>query len=111
MLRAANTRFAFGSDWPVVTQDPFLGLFAAVTRQPWAEGRVNHTITLAEAISGYTKDAAYAEFQEAEKGQIKVGMWADLVLLSQDIFAIPATEIRNVEAMVTVCDGQIVFER
>lgn len=110
-LRDAQARFAFGSDWPVVTQNPFWGLFAAVTRLPWAEGRIAHTITLAEAIKGYTKDAAYAEFQEGKKGQIKVGMWADLMLLSEDIFAIPPAELRNLEAMVTVCNGRIVFER
>ena len=102
---------AFGSDWPVVTQNPFLGLAAAVARQPWAAGGHDHTITLAETIAAYTKNAAYAEFQEEKKGQIKVGMWADLVLLSSDIFALPPQELGQVSAVLTVCDGRVVYER
>ncbi|MEZ4510843.1 MAG: amidohydrolase [Chloroflexota bacterium] len=102
---------AFGSDWPVVTQNPFLGLAAAVARQPWAAGGRDHTITLAETIAAYTRNAAYAEFQEDKKGQIKVGMWADLVLLSTDIFALPPQELADVSAVLTVCDGRVVYER
>ena len=110
-FREAGVHLAFGSDWPVVTLNPFLGLYAAVNRRPWKPGHNPHVQTLEEAIAGYTKDGAYAEFQEDVKGQIKVGMWADLVLLSEDVFAIPSEKLAEVEAMVTICDGKVVFER
>ena len=110
-LRDAGARLAFGSDWPVVSPSPFAGLDDALNRRPWGdEGDAHYHQTLAEAIASYTKEAAYAEFQEDVKGQIKVGMVADLVLLSADIFALDPTHIGQVTAAMTICNGQIVFE-
>ncbi|MFT5196451.1 MAG: putative amidohydrolase YtcJ [Candidatus Promineifilaceae bacterium] len=109
-LRDAGAHIAFGSDWPVVTLDPILGLHAAVNRQPMKPGTNSHNQTLAEAIAGYTKDAAWTEFMEEEKGQIKVGMLADIVILSQNLFEIPAEEIINTKPTMTIMDGRIVFE-
>ncbi|MEM7345779.1 MAG: amidohydrolase [Chloroflexota bacterium] len=110
-LREAGASLAFGSDWPVVTLNPFIGLYAAVNRKPWEPGYNPHIQTLEEAIAGYTRDAAYAEFQEDKKGQLKVGLWADLVLLSEDIFTIPTEQIKDLQAVVTICDGRIVYQR
>ncbi|MEZ4637743.1 MAG: hypothetical protein R2856_22765 [Caldilineaceae bacterium] len=62
---------AYGSDWPVVSQDPVLGLYAGMNRMPWQAGDPFQAQTLANLIRGYTFDAAYAEFQEAHKGMIK----------------------------------------
>jgi predicted amidohydrolase YtcJ len=109
-LREAGATLVFGSDWPVASPDPIAGLHAALNRQPWQPGHHSHNQTLAEAIASYTRDAAYAEFQEDKKGQIKVGLWADLVLLTADIFAIPPTEIEQVRVAVTVCNGRVVYE-
>ena len=67
--------------------------------------------TLANTLLAYTKNAAYTEFAELQKGQLKEGMLADMVLLSEDIFAIPSTELENLSADLTLCDGEIVFER
>jgi hypothetical protein len=66
--------------------------------------------TLEETIAGYTRDAAYAEFQEHEKGMIRTGMLADLVLMSADIFAVPKEEILSVRPVLTVCDGKVVYQ-
>lgn len=109
-LREAGAVLAFGSDWPVAPPDPIWGIAGAVNRQPWQPGHNSHNQTLAEAIAAYTRDAAFAEFQEAQKGQIKVGMWADLVLLTADIFAIPPEEIAEVRVALTVSNGRVVFE-
>lgn len=106
-----RTRIAFGSDWPVAAPDPILGIAGALNRQPWRPGHNSHNQTLAEAIAGYTRDAAYAEFQEDRKGQIKVGMLADLVLLTDNIFAVPPQELAAVRVVMTVVDGRIVYER
>jgi predicted amidohydrolase YtcJ len=109
-LRQAGARLAFGSDWPVAPPDPILGLHAALNRRPWQPGLPDQRQTLADALAGYTRDAAYAEFQEHAKGQLKVGMLADMVLLSADIFARPPEEIDRVQPVMTVCNGRIVYE-
>ena len=110
-LRKAGAHLAFGSDWPVVTLNPIIGLHAAVNRRPWKPGHDSHNQTLAEAIAGYTKDAAWAEFMEDKKGQIKVGMLADIVILSENLFEIPADEIVNTTVEMTIMDGRVVFEK
>ncbi|RIK44516.1 MAG: hydrolase [Chloroflexi bacterium] len=108
-LRDAGAHLAFGSDWPVVTLDPMLGFHTALNRQPWKQGDPDQRQTLAEVIRGYTRDAAYVEFQEHEKGMVRTGMLADLVLLSEDIFATPHEEIAHVRPLLTVCDGRVVY--
>ena len=110
-LRAAGAVMAFGSDWPVALPDPLVGIADAVNRRPWREGQQAQSQTLEEAIAGYTRDAAYAEFQEGKKGQIKVGQLADLVLLTDNIFAVPAKNLATVRAAMTICNGRIVYER
>ncbi len=109
-LRQAGARLAFGSDWPVAPQNPLLGLHAALNRRPWLPGLPDQRQSLADAIAGYTRDAAYAEFQEHQKGQLKVGMLADLVLLSADILTTPPEEFERIHPVLTVCDGRIVYE-
>jgi predicted amidohydrolase YtcJ len=109
-LRQAGARLVFGSDWPIAPQDPLLGLHAALNRCPWLPGLPAQRQTLANTIAAYTRDAAYAEFQEQSKGQLKPGLLADMVLLSADLFATPADEIDRVHPVVTICDGRIVYE-
>ena len=108
-LRRTGAPLAFGSDWPVVGMDPMAGIHAGLARAPWAPDQPEQRQTLADLIAGYTSTAAYAEFQEKEKGRIRAGMLADLVLLSEDIFAVPPEEVRRVQPVLTVCDGQVVF--
>jgi predicted amidohydrolase YtcJ len=57
---------------------------------------------------GYTRGAAYAEFQEQAKGMLRPGMLADLVVLSADLFATPDVDIKDVLPLLTMCDGKIV---
>jgi hypothetical protein len=80
-------------------------------REAWGAGHEAQAQTLAEAIASYTRDAAYAEFQEAVKGQIKVGLWADLVLLTADIFLVPPEDLLDVRVALTICNGRVVYER
>ena len=109
-LREAGVRLIFGSDWPVVTQNPILGIHTAVNRKPWAPGLPHQHQTLEDAIIAYTRDAAYAEFQEHNKGQLRPGMLADMVLLSADLASLPPDEIKTVRPVVTICDGRITYE-
>lgn len=109
-LRQTGAKLVFGSDWSVVSQNPMKGIHAAVNRRPWADGLPDQRQTLADALLAYTRDAAYAEFQENEKGQIKPGMLADLTLLDADIFDTPADRIEQVRAAMTITGGRIVYE-
>lgn len=109
-LRQAGARLAFGSDWPVAIQNPLVGLHYALNRQPWAADLPEQSQSLDDAITAYTRDAAYAEFQEQVKGQLRSGMLADIVLLSEDINAIPADMIEQVQPVLTMCNGTVVYQ-
>lgn len=112
----AGVKVAFGTDWPVESLDPMLTLYAAVTRE-FVEGGPDggwfpgEKITLEQAIEFYTLGAAYAEFQEKNKGSIKIGKLADLVVLDKNLFKIPAKEILNTKVDLTILEGKIVYRR
>jgi predicted amidohydrolase YtcJ len=109
-IRDAGATLVFGSDWPVVTQDPLRGVSNAVNRLPWEAGMSYQRQTLQDTLLSYTRDAAYAEFQEHRKGQIRIGHLADLVLLPKDIFAIPTEGIAELKPVLTIVNGRIVYE-
>ena len=111
----AGVPLALGSDWPVVRHDPIHGIHAALNRikldfsapdSPFPDQR----LTLEEAIAGYTYDAAYAGFQEHETGRLRPGLLADMVLLSDDLFALPREAIGDTRVALTVCGGRVVYE-
>ncbi len=109
-LREAGATLIFGSDWPVVTHNPLKGVSNAVNRLPWAEGMPHQRQTLTDTLLAYTRDAAYGEFQEHTKGQIKPGYLADLVLLSENIFEAATESLADVKPVLTVVGGAIVYE-
>jgi len=111
-----GVRLAFGTDWEVAPLDPVLTLYAAVTRATLDGKNPNgwfpeQKLTVAEALEAYTMGSAYAEFQEKEKGSISPGKLADMVILSDDIFAIPPEKIRDVRILKTFVGGKVVFDR
>jgi predicted amidohydrolase YtcJ len=105
---------AFGTDWPVAPLDPIQGLYAAVTRAT-LDGKnpggwiPEERITLPEAVEAYTVGAAFAEFQEREKGSITPGKLADMVIMSDNIFALKPEAIRNAKVETTIVGGEIVY--
>jgi len=104
---------SYGSDWPVVTPDVFQGLHVAVTRTHVAglppEGYgAQQRITMAQALDAYTRGAAYAEFQERNKGMIRPGMLADLTVFSRDLMSVPSHAILGTEVLLTIVGGRIV---
>ena len=118
-LKMADVPIAFGSDWPVVTMNPFEGMRAGLSRLKldFSDERSSfpdHRLTLAELIDGYTVDGAYFEFQENEKGQLRAGMLADVVALDQDLFALSKDElsqhIGKTRSALTVVGGRVVHE-
>ena len=109
-LKNAGAHLSLGSDWTVAPFDPMMNMYAALNRQKWAHTDPDQRLTLEECILGYTRDAAYTEFMEQQKGQIKIGYLADLVLFSHDLFQMPPEEITTASALMTMVDGRIVFE-
>src|SRR5437773_9496347 len=105
---------AFGTDWPVAPLDPIQGLYAAVTRATLDGNNTGgwipeEKITLPEAVEAYTVGAAFAEFQEREKGSITPGKLADMVILSDNIFDLKPEFIRNVKVRTTIMGGKVVY--
>jgi predicted amidohydrolase YtcJ len=111
-----GVRVAFGTDWSVAPLNPMLSLYAATTRAT-LDGRhpngwvPEQKMTIAEAVTAYTRGSAFAEFQEAEKGTIARGKLADLVILTEDIFTIPAANIKDVRVLTTIAGGKVVYQR
>jgi len=109
-LKNAGAHLALGSDWFVAPFDPMINIYVALNRQKLDPDCPDQRLTLEECIIGYTRDAAYVEFKENEKGQIKAGYLADLTLFSHDLFEVPAEDIMTAKAVLTMIDGRIVFE-
>jgi hypothetical protein len=98
---------ASGSDCPVELISPILGMWAAVARKNPEEER----LTIGEALQTYTRNAAYASFDENKKGTIEVGKLADLTVLSSDILRIPSEKVKKVKVEMTIVDGKVVYAR
>ncbi|HEX6751874.1 MAG TPA: amidohydrolase [Longimicrobium sp.] len=107
---------AFGSDWFVAPPTPLEGIYAAVTRRT-LDGKnpggwvPEQKITVEEAMRAYTSGAAYALFQEREKGTLERGKLADWVVIDRDLRRIAPETIRDARVVMTVVGGQVVFER
>ncbi|NLK43050.1 MAG: amidohydrolase [Tissierellia bacterium] len=111
-----GVNIACGSDAPVETFNVLYGIYEAVTRKdlqgnPKEGWLPEQGLTVDEAVYGYTLGGAYSTFEEKIKGSIEEGKLADLVVLSKDIFEIPAEEIKDVEVLTTIFSGRIVYER
>jgi len=111
-----GAHLAFGSDWTVAPIDPILGIYAAVTRRT-LDGKnprgwvPEEKISVEEALRAYTAGNAYGVFAEHKRGRLAPGYLADLVLLDQDLTAIPAETIDRVGVRATVVGGKVVFPR
>jgi len=106
---------AFGSDWPVVTLNPWEGVQTAVTRQttegkPGAGFVPEQRLTVAETVRGYTLDAAYAGRREKTEGSIEPGKLADLIIVSQNIFEIDAHRLGETKVLTTIVGGRVVYQ-
>ena len=106
---------AFGSDWPVVTLNPWPGVQTAVTRQTEdgepAGGFVpQQRLSLEETIRAYTLGAAFAGRREKSEGSIEAGKLADFIVLDRDLFRIEPSEIGKTRVLLTVVGGKVVYE-
>lgn len=114
-LRDSGARLALGSDFPVESVDPRLGLYSATTRTdadslPAGGWQPEEKLTAYEALRGFTLDAAYASFNEDEVGSLEVGKRADFVVLAEDPLAIDPSQLRALQIRATYVDGHAVYE-
>ena len=109
-LLDVNGRLALGTDFPVEQVSPFLTFYAAVARTDlsgFPEGgyHMDQALTREETLKGMTIWAAFASFEENEKGSIEPGKFADFIILDKDIMEIPIEEIPNANVLHTYIDG------
>jgi predicted amidohydrolase YtcJ len=127
---------AFGSDWPCIwPPDPFVSIQEAVTREIWHSddtagivgqpldgpnqggsrptGKVyspEQRISVQEALNAYTRGSAYAAFEDTQLGSLEVGKFADLAVLSQDVFSVPPDTIAKTSVVLTMVGGRVVYD-
>lgn len=115
-LRDSGARLALGSDFPVESVDPRLGLYSAVTRSdahglPAGGWHPQEKLTAFEALRGFTRDAAWAGFAEDEVGSLAAGKRADFVVLAEDPLAIDPAGLRELTVLSTWVDGEAVYRK
>jgi len=114
-IQKEGGRLAFGSDWPVVTLNPWPGVQTAMTRQtrdgkPDAGFVPEQRLSLEDAIKGYTLGAAVAGRREETEGSLEAGKLADLIILSEDLFKMKPVDISKEEVLATLVGGKVVYE-
>ena len=114
---ANRVPLAFGSDFPVESPNPFIGLAVAISRrdamgQPPGGWFPEQKLTLEQALDAYTRSAAFASFAEDRIGSLERGRFADFVLIDRDIFAgATADDIRRTKVVETWVAGQRAWPR
>lgn len=115
-LKDAGVKIAGGSDAPVEDLNPLWGFYAFETRQdhhglPREGWQPQQRLTRQESLLAYTRDAAFAAFQEDQLGALQEGMLADLVLFADDIITIPSQELLKAKVAWTMVGGKLVYQQ
>ena len=114
-LRDAGATLAFSSDWNVAEMDPLVGIYSALTRanldgsEAWVP---QETVDLETAVRAYTMGGAFACFAQDDRGSVEAGKYADLVMLSDDLFAFAADDPRRIldtRVELTMIGGDVVY--
>ena len=114
-IAANGGHLAFGSDWPVVTMNPWKGLQTGITRKT-SEGKPEtgfvptEAVSLEQGIHAYTLGAAFAGRREQQEGSLEVGKLADLIIVDQDLFKISPSQIDKTQVLLTMVGGRVVYE-
>jgi hypothetical protein len=105
-----------GSDAPIELINPYHGLYASVTRmdreaKPLGGWYPEEKMTRAEALKSFTIWPAYGQFEEKIKGSLKAGKLADFVVIDRDYMKCPESEIKDINALMTVVGGEVVYKK
>ena len=112
---ANGAAIAFGSDFPVESPNPFVGLAVAVTReddqgQPPGGWLPEQKLTMAQALAAFTTGGAHAGFAEDRLGSLERGRFADFIFIDRDIFELPPRDIRQTKVLETWVAGRKVWQ-
>jgi len=115
-LAEKGALLAFGSDWPVAPATPLEGIYAAATRRTLDDKNPNgwipeQKISVEDALRAYTLNAAYATFEDKDKGSLAVGKLADVVIVDRNLTRIPPETIRDARIEHTIVGGRVVYAR
>ncbi|RLE17870.1 MAG: amidohydrolase [Acidobacteria bacterium] len=108
-LLESGAVLAAGTDAPVEAVDPLATFRSAVTRE-MADGNAfypDQSLTREEALRAMTLGAAYAVFEEDQKGSLRVGKYADLTVLSDDLLVFPEADLDDVTVVATIVGGEL----
>jgi predicted amidohydrolase YtcJ len=108
-ISEAGGRVIFGSDWFVASLDAMGRIFSITHRGPRPNG-TDQRLSLTTAIDDYTREGAYASFDEGQKGMLAPGMLADIVVLASDIFSNPPVRKEDIAVRATIVDGRVAFQ-
>jgi len=114
-LRDYGATLAFSSDWNVAEMEPQIGIYTALTRKgldgkPEGGWIPEQTIDIETAVKGYTINGAWANFVEGNRGSLVPGKYADMVLLSDDLFSMPTDKIKDSKVVWTVVGGKEAYK-
>ena len=109
-------KISYGTDCPVEGCNPFPNIYCAVTRKDLKGSPVEgfypeECVDIYTAVDAYTEGSAYAEFMENKKGRITEGFYADMVILDRDIFTVNPLEIKDIQPLLTMVGGKVVYEK
>ena len=115
-MRKDGVRLAFGTDYPVEAVNPLRGIYACMTRElpeggPAGGWEPQEKLPRDVCVYDYTVGSAYGEFEENRKGELKAGMFADIVVYPSDITRIAPGELMTTPVDVTITGGRVVYER
>ena len=106
---------ALGTDFPVVHYNPFPGIYATVARKnhdgSMAGVDNGEYLTVAEALKANTMGSAFVYGRDHELGSLEEGKLADVVVMDRNLFEIPADDIKDTKILLTVMDGNVVYEQ
>lgn len=109
-IRNTGARLIFSTDWPVCPVDVMPSIKGACTNAALGRTWGDQRQTLKDALAGYTRDAAYVEFNEHRKGRLKAGMMADIVVMSDDLEAMAPESLDQARAVTTHCNGAVTYQ-
>ena len=115
-LKDSGVHIPFGTDCPVEKFNPFNNLYCAITRKDLDGNPANgynptEALSPEEAVYSYTAEGAYTSYEENAKGMLRPGMYADMVVLSKDIFTEKHEEILTTEVEMTIFDGKVIYTK